>query len=80
MYGAGSLVAKSYLTICDPMDYSLPAPLSLGFFRQEYWMECVLISFSRGSSPSKPRNQICVSCTAGRFFDSFITEPPGKPK
>ena len=24
-------------TLCDPMDCSLPAPLSMGFSRQEYW-------------------------------------------
>ena len=23
--------------LCDPMDYSLQTPLSMGFFRQEYW-------------------------------------------
>ena len=33
----------------------------------------VAISFSRGFS--QPRDQICISCLAGRFF---ITEPPGK--
>ena len=31
------LVAKLYLTLCDPMDCSLPALLSVGFPRQEYW-------------------------------------------
>ena len=30
-------VAQSYLTLCDPIDCSLPAPLSMGFSRQEYW-------------------------------------------
>ena len=28
-----------YLTLCDPMDYSYQAPLSMGFSRQEYWSE-----------------------------------------
>ena len=32
------------------------------------------ISFSRGSS--RPRDQSCVSCLIGGFFN---TEPPGKP-
>ena len=27
---------QSCLTLCDPMDYSLQAPLSMGFSRQEY--------------------------------------------
>ena len=28
---------KSCPTLCDPMDYSPPDPLSMGFSRQEYW-------------------------------------------
>ena len=31
------LVAQLCPTLCDPMDYSPQAPLSMGFFRQEYW-------------------------------------------
>ena len=38
-------------------------------------LEWVGFPFSRGSS--RPRDQICVSCTAGRFF---TTESPGKPE
>ena len=30
-------VAQSCLTLSDPMDCSLQAPLSIGFSRQEYW-------------------------------------------
>ena len=30
-------VIQSCPTLCDPMDCSLPAPLSMGFPRQEYW-------------------------------------------
>ena len=37
--------------------------------------EWVTISSSRGSFQRK--DQICISCVAGRFF---ITEPPRKPK
>ena len=29
-------VAQSCPTLCDPVDYSLPAPPSMGFSRQEY--------------------------------------------
>ena len=32
-----SEVAQSCPTLHDPMDCSLPAPLSMGFSRQEYW-------------------------------------------
>ena len=31
------LVARSRPTLCDPVDCSLQAPLSLGLSRQEYW-------------------------------------------
>ena len=31
------LVAQSCLALCNPMDCGLPAPLSMGFPRQEYW-------------------------------------------
>ena len=31
------LVDKSYPTRCNPVDYSLQAPLSIVFSRQEYW-------------------------------------------
>ena len=32
-----SEVAQSCPTLRDPMDCSLPAPPSMGFFRQKYW-------------------------------------------
>ena len=35
--GCCCFIAKSCLTLCDPMDYSQQAPLSMEFFRQEYW-------------------------------------------
>ena len=31
------LVPQSCLTLCDPMNYSHQAPLSMEFSRQEYW-------------------------------------------
>ena len=34
--GGGCLVAKSYLTLCDPWTVVIRAPLSVGFSRQ-YW-------------------------------------------
>ena len=30
-------VAQSCLTLCDPMDSSLPGPTVMGFSRQEDW-------------------------------------------
>ena len=37
MYCCCCLATKSCLTLCDPMDYSCQAPLSMEFSRQEYW-------------------------------------------
>ena len=50
------------------------APSSVLGISQARILEWVAISFSRGSS--WPRDQTCISCTAGGFF---IIESPGKP-
>ena len=59
---------------CDPMEYSPPGS-SVQEILQARMLEWLAISFSRGSS--QPRNQICISSLAGRFFAT--REPPGKP-
>ena len=46
----------------------------MGFLRQEYWS---LLPFPLPRWSSWPRDRICVSCIAGRFF---TTEPSGKHK
>ena len=56
--GGGCLVARSSLTLCEPMTVTLQAPLSMGFPRQEYWSG-LHFSFSRGSS--QPRDQTFIS-------------------
>ena len=65
------LVAKSCLTLLQPYRVH-QAPLSMAFSRQEY-VEWVAISSPRGSS--WPKDQICISCLAGGYFN---TETPGK--
>ena len=64
------LVAKSYLTLCDPMDCS-PSNSSVHGILQARILEWVAISFSRKSSC--PRDQTWVSWIAGRFFTSWAT-------
>ena len=59
------LVAQSCLTLCDPMDYSLPGSSVHGILRARI-LEKVAILFSRESS--QRRDQTQVSCIAGRFF------------
>ena len=62
--------AQSCLTVCDPMDCSLPGFSVHGIF-QERILEWVDISFSRGSS--WPRDRPGVSCIAGRCFTIWAT-------
>ena len=60
-------VAQSCLTLCDPMDSSLPAS-SVHRILQARILEWVAVPFSRGSS--WPRNQtqiLCINCT-GRLI------------
>ena len=68
--GKESEVAQSCSTLCDPMDYTPQAPLSMGRIR-----EWVAISFSRGSSQPRiePRSPTLQA-------DSLPSVPSGKPR
>ena len=59
------LVAQLCLTLCNPMDCSLPGFSVHGIFQARI-LEWVAMPSSRGSSQS--RNQTQVSHVAGRFF------------
>ena len=59
------LVAWLCLTLCRPMDYSPPGSSVHGILQARI-LEWIAIPFSKCSSG--PRNQIQVSCIAGRFF------------
>ena len=49
---------KSCPTLCDPMDCSLQASLSMGFSRQEYWSELPFPSTGDLPDPGiEPRSQ-----------------------
>ena len=67
------LVAKSYLTLCDPMDCSSQAPLFMGFLRQEYWNG---LPFPSPGDLPNPGIKLTSPALAGTFF---TTEPLGKP-
>ena len=63
----------SCLTLCDAMDCSPPGSSVLGILQTRI-LECIAISFSKGSF--QPRDGTWVSCIAGRFFTIWAT---GKP-
>ena len=60
-------VTHACLTLCEPMGCSLLGS-SVHRILQARILEWVAIPFSRGSS--QLRDQIQVSCIAGRFFTS----------
>ena len=73
----GCLVAKLYLTLCDPMDYSPPGS-SVHGIPQARVLEWLAISSSRG--PFRPRGQTCVSSVYLHSQEaSLLLAPPGKP-
>ena len=68
----GTQLLQSCSTLCNAMDYSPPALLSMGFSRQEHC--CGLSCPPPGDLPD-PGIVSPVSCTAGGFF---TIEPPRK--
>ena len=64
-------ITNSCLTLCEPMDCSLPGSSVHGVF-QEIILVQVAISYSKGSSQLK--GQTCISYI-GRWFST--TKPPG---
>ena len=60
----------------DLMDYS-PSGSSVDRILQARTLEWVAISYSRRSSP--PRDQTCISCIAGGFFNTGILYHQGSP-
>ena len=63
-------VAQSCLTLCDPMDCSLPGSFLHGIFQARV-LEWVAISFSRRSS--QPRDWTRVSHIVGKRFTIWAT-------
>jgi len=76
IYGYGCVymwsvnVTQSCLTLCDPMNYSLPGP-TVHEILQTRIIEWVAIPFSRGSS--QPRDQPQFSGITGGFFTIWAT-------
>ena len=64
-------VTQSCLTLCDPMDCSLPGS-SVHGISQARILEWVAISYSRVSS--WPRDQICVSCIGRWILHHWATQ------
>ena len=61
-------VTKSCSTLAAPWTVACQAPLSMGFFRREYWSGLL---FPSPWESSWPRNWTQVSWIAGRFFTDW---------
>ena len=70
LLGEMAPMTQSCLTLCDPMDCSLPGSSVHGIFQARV-LEWGPISFSRRSS--WPRNRTQVSCIVGRRFTVWAT-------
>ena len=67
------LVAPSCLTLCDPMDHSLPASSVRGVSRQEYWSRLPFL-------PPRDLPDPGIMPTSPSLADGFFTaEPAGPP-
>ena len=64
MTGRGGLVTKSCLTLMTPWTVAHQAPLSMGFFRQEYWSQ---LPFSSPGDLTDSGIELGSPCTTGRF-------------
>ena len=72
-YVGGGLPAKSCPTLATPWTIAGQAPLSMGFFRQEYWSGLPFPSSGDLPAPGiEPRSSALQA-------DSLLTELPGKP-
>ena len=71
------LVTQSCLTLWDPMDCSLPGS-SVHGISQTRMLECIAVSFSRGSF--LPRVGIFKPRSSALQADSLPFEPSGKQK
>ena len=73
-YKVMCLAAQSCLTFVNLWTVACQAPLSMGILQARI-LECVAISFSRGSLKARDQTQV-----SQLQVDSLPSEPPGKPK
>ena len=72
--GFGDLVAKLYLTLCDPMDCSPPGSSVHGVLQARI-LEWVAISLFRGSSQPRNRTRVSFTCRQILYQLSYKGNP-----
>ena len=64
---------QSCLTLCDPMDYSLPGSSVQGFSRQEYWSGLLCPPPGDVPNPKMEPESLMSPALAGGFFSTSTT-------
>ena len=68
--------AQSCLTLCDPVDYSLPGSSVYGVFQARIWTRLTFPTPGNLPDPGIEPVSLVSPALAGGFF---TTDPPGKP-
>ena len=70
---------QSCLTLCNPWTVAHPAPLSMGFSRQDYWSGLPCPSPGDLPDPGIEPQSLVSPALVGAFFTSLPLVSPGKP-
>ena len=76
VYVCVCVCAQSCPSLCDPMDCSCQAPLSMEFCRQEYWRGLLFPPPGDLPDPGIEPMPLVSPALAGGFFTTIL---PGKP-
>ena len=69
---------QSHLTLCNPMDYSLPGSSSIGILQARI-LEWIAMPSPRGSSQSRDWTLVSYISCISRWVGSLLLAPPEKP-
>ena len=69
-------IANLDLTLCDPMDHSREAPLSVGSPMQEYWTGLSFPPPRHLPDPGNRTNIFYISCTGKQILYHWVTWKP----
>ena len=73
------LATQSCLPLCDPMDCSLPDPLSMEFSKQEYWSGLPLTSSGNLNSMVSSHSYLILSLVLSVPSTMYIAKRDGFP-
>ena len=69
------VLSRSVVTLFDLMDVAHQAPLSLGFFRREYWSGLPFYTLVGHSNPEMKPTSISPALAGGFFTTALLGKP-----